>query len=167
MGRYRARTPLSPAYVTPGGMQALQDELKSLWARRTGVVSALSAAAAEGDRSENAEYIYRKKELRSLDRRIGYLQKRIPALEVVSGPPTDPRRVFFGAWVTLEDSDSRFKTIRIVGSDETDVAKGWISLESPVARSLLSRTIDDEVTVDTPDGEVWYCIAEVSYRLPG
>ena len=105
MGRYRPPAPKSSPYITPAGYQALANELESLWKRRAGVTRALTAAAAEGDRSENAEYIYRKKELREIDRRIRYLQKRLPDLKVVSEPPSDRDRVFFGATVSLEDDD--------------------------------------------------------------
>ena len=103
MGRYRPPAPPSSLYITHDGYLSLQNELNGLWKRRTAVTKALAAAAAEGDRSENAEYIYRKKELREIDRRIRYLQKRLPALKVVSEPPTDSRQIYFGAWVTLED----------------------------------------------------------------
>ncbi len=103
MGRYRPPVPHASPYITQQGYRALQDELKALWKRRSGVTKALTAAAAEGDRSENAEYIYRKKELREIDRRIRYLQKRLPDLTLVSAPPSDPERIFFGARVILED----------------------------------------------------------------
>src|SRR5210317_1888108 len=107
MSRYRPPAPKKSPYITSRGMRTLQQEQKSIWLRRREVVSALSAAAEEGDRSENAEYIYRKKELREIDRRIRYLQKRLPDLKVVSEQPSDPTRVFFGAWVTLEDETGR------------------------------------------------------------
>lgn len=103
MGRWRPPRPKSSPYITREGFTALQDELKALWQRRGDVVKALAAAAAEGDRSENAEYIYRKKELREIDRRIRYLQKRLPVLKVVSEAPANQAQVFFGAWVTLEN----------------------------------------------------------------
>ena len=118
MGRYRPPAPKSSPYITRPGYEALQAELKVLWKRRTGVTRALAAAAAEGDRSENAEYIYRKKELREIDRRVHYLQKRLPELKVVAEPPTDRKRVFFGAWVTLEDEQGQECVYRVVGADE-------------------------------------------------
>jgi transcription elongation factor GreB len=164
MGRYRPPVPRSSPYITQQGYQALQDELKSLWKRRSGVTKALTAAAAEGDRSENAEYIYRKKELREIDRRIRYLQKRLPDLTVVSEPPSDPTCVFFGAWITLEDDDGQQVTYRIVGADEISPDKGWISMDSPMARALMKKTLDDEVQVETPAGMASYTVIEVSYQ---
>jgi len=164
MGRYRPPVPRSSPYITQQGYQALQDELKALWKRRIGVTRALTAAAAEGDRSENAEYIYRKKELREIDRRIRYLQKRLPDLTVVSEPPSDPKCVFFGAWITLEDDDGQQVTYRIVGADELSPDKGWISMDSPMARALMKKTLDDEVQVETPAGMVGYTVIKVSYQ---
>src|SRR5210317_1277609 len=147
MGRYRPPSPPSSPYITRDGYQALAAELRGLWKRRAEVTRALAAAAAEGDRSENAEYIYRKKELREIDRRVRYLQKRLPALKVVSAPPSDPERVFFGARVTLEDEDGSEVNYRIVGPDEFDTARGWISMDSPMARALMKKCLDDEVMV--------------------
>src|SRR5690606_17912369 len=127
MTRWRPAPPRSSPYVTKQGFEKLQQELQALWKERREVVTALAAAAAEGDRSENAEYIYRKKQLREMDRRIRYLQKRLPELKVVAELPTERERVFFGAWVTLEDAAGHQRTWRIVGADEIDTAKGWIS----------------------------------------
>jgi transcription elongation factor GreB len=163
MGRYRPPAPKSSPYITRAGYQVLADELKTLWQRRTRVTRALAAAAAEGDRSENAEYIYRKKQLREIDRRIRYLQKRLPELKVVSEPPSDTGRVFFGAWVTLEDDQGQELVYRIVGADEFDPARGWISMDSPVARALMKKTLDDEIQVQTPSGSISYLIVAVSY----
>jgi transcription elongation factor GreB len=163
MGRYRAPAPKSSLYITRQGFLVLQDELNSLWKRRAQVTRALAAAAAEGDRSENAEYIYRKKELREIDRRVRYLQKRLPALKVVAAPPSDTSRVFFGARVTLEDETGVEVNYRIVGPDEFDSARGWISLDSPLARALMSKRLDDEVVVHTPGGNICYCITAVRY----
>ena len=163
MGRYRPPAPRSSPYITREGFEALSAELKALWKRRTGVTKALTAAAAEGDRSENAEYIYRKKELREIDRRIRYLQKRLPDLKVVAAPPSDVSVVFFGAWVTLEDEQAREAVYRIVGADEFDPARGWISMDSPMAAALLKKTIDDEVRVETPNGTNYYVITAVAY----
>jgi transcription elongation factor GreB len=157
----RARSP----YITAGGYRALEDEAQALWRRRGEVTRALAAAAAEGDRSENAEYIYRKKELREIDRRIRYLQKRLPELKVVNALPADAQRVFFGAWVTLEDATGAEVTYRIVGVDEFDPARNWISIDSPVARALLRRTLDEELRVHTPGGEVRYWVVDVRYEL--
>lgn len=163
MGRYRPPAPKSSPYITLEGRQHLQTELKELWRRRADVTRALAAAAAEGDRSENAEYIYRKKELREIDRRIQYLQKRLPKLRVVSRAPPDSARVFFGARVTLEDDAGNEVTYRIVGADEFNPDKGWISVDSPLARALLKKTIDDEVRVQTPGGVAGYVIVRVGY----
>lgn len=163
MGRYRPPVPKSSPYITREGYQSLADELKALWKRRTGVTKALTAAAAEGDRSENAEYIYRKKELREIDRRIRYLQKRLPDLKVVSQRPSDPTVIFFGAWVTVEDSEGTQCCYRIVGADEFDPAKGWISMDSPMAKALMKKTIDDEIRVDIPQGRGEYTVIEVRY----
>jgi transcription elongation factor GreB len=164
MGRYRAPAPKSSPYITPHGQRRLTDELKSLWKRRATVTKALSAAAAEGDRSENAEYIYRKKELREIDRRIRYLQKRLPELKVVTQAPTDTGKVFFGASVTLEDGSGNTVCYRIVGADEFDPAQGWISIDSPMAAALLKKSLDDEVRVTTPGGQASYTIVDISYH---
>ena len=163
MGRYRPPAPRSSPYITRTGYQTLADELKALWKRRASVTRALTAAAAEGDRSENAEYIYRKKELREIDRRIRYLQKRLPDLKVVADPPSDQDRIFFGAWVTLEDETGRECVYRIVGADEFDPSRGWISMDSPMAAALMKQTLDDEVRVATPNGTRNYVIVAISY----
>ena len=163
------RTGASPApslYITRDGYQRLHDELRGLWKRRAGVTRALTAAAAEGDRSENAEYLYRKKELREIDRRIRYLEKRLPQLKVVTEPPSDPERVFFGAWVTLENDEGEETLYRIVGPDEFDAARGWISMDSPVARALMKKTVNEAVLVSTPKGVIRYCIIDVKYAMP-
>jgi transcription elongation factor GreB len=166
MGRYRPPAPKSSPYITRPGYAALQAELKALWKRRAGVTRALTAAAAEGDRSENAEYIYRKRELREIDRRVRYLQQRLPELKVVDAPPTDRQRVFFGARVTLEDEQGQECVYRVVGADEFDPGKGWISMDSPMARALMQKTLDDEVTVETPEGRFCYVITGVRYTDP-
>lgn len=167
MGRYRPPQPKSSLYITRAGYEALQQELSDIWKRRAGVTKALSAAAAEGDRSENAEYIYRKKELREIDRRIRYLQKRLPELNVVSDPPADRERIFFGAWVTLETDEGEAVTYRIVGPDEFDPAKGWISMDSPMARALMKKTVDDEITLQLGTRESTYLVLAVRYCPPG
>jgi len=166
MGRYRPPVPGSSPYITREGYQSLADEQKALWKRRAGVTKALTAAAAEGDRSENAEYIYRKKELREIDRRIRYLQKRLPDLKVVAQKPSDPTLVFFGAWVTVEDNAGTQCCYRIVGADEFEPAKGWISMDSPMAKAMMKKTIDDEVRVETPQGRCDYTIMAVHYTPP-
>jgi len=163
MGRYRPPATKSSPYITPEGYRTLAEELQALWQRRARVTRALTAAAAEGDRSENAEYIYRKKQLREIDRRIRYLQKRLPDLKVVNTSPTDRERIFFGASVTLEDDTGRELVYRIVGADEFDPAKGWISVDAPLARALLAKTLDDEVQVDTPGGIMGFVVVAIDY----
>jgi transcription elongation factor GreB len=164
MGRYRPPAPKSSPYITKDGYLRLQEEEKALWKRRAEVTKALAAAAAEGDRSENAEYIYRKKELREIDRRIRYLQKRLPDLKVVDSTPTDTNRVFFGAWITLEDEDGKEHSYRIVGADELNPEQGWISMDSPLARAMMKKALDDEVQVSTPKGETTYYVLAISYQ---
>lgn len=166
MGRWRPPAPRKSPYITAEGFSRLQAETQGLWERRKDVTKALAAAAAEGDRSENAEYIYRKKELREIDRRIRYLQKRLPELQIVKESAADTSRIFFGAWVTLEDEDGHETILRIVGPDEFDPTKGWISMDAPMARALLKKTVDDEVTVHTPAGEKHYFIVDVHYQPP-
>lgn len=163
MGRYRPPQPKSSLYITRAGYECLQQEHNDIWKRRADVTKALSAAAAEGDRSENAEYIYRKKELREIDRRIRYLQKRLPELKVVSAPPSDQKRIFFGAWVTLENDDGEEVTYRIVGPDELDPGKGWISMDSPMARALMKKTLDDEVMLQIGERKTSFVVLGIRY----
>jgi transcription elongation factor GreB len=162
MSRWRSPSPRSSPYITASGYRRLEQELKGLWERRAEVTRALSAAAAEGDRSENAEYIYRKKELRGIDARIRYLQKRLPTLKVVDRV-SDTARVFFGARVTLEDEDGRGVSYRIVGADELDNEAGHISVDSPLARALLGKGVDEEITVETAQGRREYLVVSVAY----
>ncbi|GMQ88374.1 MAG: transcription elongation factor GreB [Gammaproteobacteria bacterium] len=164
MGRKRLPGAKKSPYITAEGYAALQADLAQQWHKRKHVTAALSAAAAEGDRSENAEYIYRKKELAGIDRRIRYLQKRMPELHVIDTRPGNVQKIFFGAWVTLEDTAAQTLRYRIVGPDEFDLDKGWISVDSPVARALLGKTINDEVRVQTPEGEHEYSVLNVDYK---
>lgn len=162
---FRAQPSRSSPYITVEGYAKLKEEYHQLFnVRRPEVVRALSAAAAEGDRSENAEYIYRKKELREIDRRVRYLQKRIPDLKVVDTTPADARKVFFGAWVELADDKGETRTYRIVGPDETDAAAGCISVDSPLARALLKHAEGDVVTAQLPGGASEIEIVSVRYR---
>jgi len=154
----------SSPYITANGMARLNDELEQIWVRRRDVVRALSAAAAEGDRSENAEYIYRKKELRGLDRRIRYLQRRMPDLKVISEQPTDVSKIFFAARVMLENDHKDEVEYRIVGPDEIDHNKGNISLDSPLAQALLGKEVDDDVTIHVQDGKKTYFIIAINYE---
>jgi transcription elongation factor GreB len=163
MSRYRPPAPPKSPYITPEGMRSLEREEKAIWLRRREVVKALSAAAAEGDRSENAEYIYRKKELRELDRRIRYLQKRLPQLKVVSAKPASSDRVFFGASVSLEDQNEVVSNYRIVGSDEFDHADHYISIDSPLAKALLKCELGEEITVQVPGGSSCYLVTDIEY----
>ena len=165
VSRYRPPQPKSSLYITREGYDRLKEEYHALYnVRRPEVVRALSAAAAEGDRSENAEYIYRKKELREIDRRVRYLQQRLPDLTVVDTKPTDRTRVFFGAWVEIADDKGDLKTYRIVGPDETDASQGCISVDSPLARALLKRAEGDVVTAQLPGGDSEIEIVKVSYK---
>ncbi len=165
MARWKPPRPKSSPYITQQGYQRLETELNELWQKRKEVTAALSAAAAEGDRSENAEYIYRKKELRGIDRRIHYLQKRLPSLTVVKDLPANQDQVFFGAWVTLEKEDGEEVCYRIVGADEIDAKKGFISLDSPLAQALLKKTFEDKVHLHHGDNPaVCYSIVDIEYR---
>ncbi|KRG44657.1 transcription elongation factor GreB [Stenotrophomonas panacihumi] len=165
MTRWRPPAEKSTALITAAGHARLKAELDELWrVRRPEVVKALAAAAAEGDRSENAEYTYRKKQLGEIDRRVRYLSKRLEALRVVDTRPSDPQAVFFGARVELERvSDGELLRYRIVGPDETDAAQGWISIDSPMARALLKKRVDDEFEVMLPGGMTRFVIVEVDY----
>jgi transcription elongation factor GreB len=163
VSRYRPPAAPKSPYITPEGKRTLLTEQKALWLRRREVVAALSAAAAEGDRSENAEYIYRKKELREIDGRIRYLQKRLPDLNVVAQKPASSEQVYFGATVTLEDEAEVSVTYRIVGPDEFDQAEHYISVDSPLAKSLLKREQGDLVEVEVPQGRLVYTIVNIAY----
>jgi len=163
MGRWRPPVKQGSPYITAAGYAALEAEITAIWKRRRDVVKHLAAAAAEGDRSENAEYIYRKKELAEIDRRIRYLQRRMPKLNIVEDRPSDPSRVFFGASVELEDENGALVIYRIVGSDEIDAANGWISIDSPMAKALMKRGVDDEIRLSTADGERTYFVVAVAY----
>ncbi len=165
----RDRTPRPPSsgYITPQGARKLREELEHLWhVERPRVTQEVSDAAAQGDRSENAEYIYGKRRLREIDRRVRFLGKRLEVLVVVSEPPDarDRGRVFFGAWVRVEDEDGVEAEWRIVGPDETDVKASKISIDSPVAKALMGKRIGDEVTVRRPAGDMVYAIIGVRYE---
>ena len=154
MGRWKPPTRPGSQYITPAGAQRLRDELDQLWrVERPQVTQAVAEAAAQGDRSENAEYIYGKRRLREIDRRVRFLRKRLDGMIVVDHAPSDRNRVFFGAWVELEDARGGTRRHRIVGPDEFDLAPGYISMDSPLGRALLGRRLDDEVRVELPGGE--------------
>jgi transcription elongation factor GreB len=165
MGRWRPPAPASTALITRAGHACLKAELDDLWrVQRPEVVRALAAAAAEGDRSENAEYTYRKKQLGDIDRRVRYLSKRLQALRVVEAPPSDRNAVFFGAKVTLKRLSDRVELVyRIVGPDETDALLGHISIDSPLARALLKKRVNDEIDVALPDGTERLRVLQLQY----
>ena len=162
MSRWRPPAPKSSPYITPEGFAALQQEVKDLWAKRRIVNDALAAAAAEGDRSENAEYIYRKKEQAGIDRRIRYLQKRIPDLKVID-KVGNIEKIFFGAKVQLEKDNGDEIKYRIVGPDETNTQQGDISIDSPLAKALLKKAIDDEVTIIIDGEHTNYLVVDITY----
>jgi transcription elongation factor GreB len=167
MSRMRARPDESgrPGPITKGGYRQLEAEAERLWTvERPALVKSVAAAAAEGDRSENAEYIYGKRKLAEIDRRLTYLGKRLQVLTIVDGPPAADGRVYFGAWVTLEDEDGQHARYQIVGSDETDPEQQRISIDSPLAQALLRKREGDEVEVRRPKGEATFVIIEVRYR---
>lgn len=152
-------------YITREGWDNLKQELKFLWREeRQKVTQAVSEAAALGDLSEHAEYIYGKKRLREIDRRIRFLSKRLEVLKIVDPDPRQEGRVYFGAWVKLQDKNGGINVFRLVGPDDFNPAKKWISINSPVARELLGKQIDDEVTVNTPNGIITYWILEINYQ---
>ena len=152
-------------YITRQGWNALDQELKFLWKEeRPRVTQAVSDAAALGDRSENAEYIYGKRRLREIDRRVRFLTKRLEVLQIVDYHPKQEQKVFFGAWVELEEENGEIKQYRLVGSDEFDPVKNWISIDSPVARALIGKEVDDEVKVETPSGRVTPYINQIWYE---
>ena len=165
MGRWKPPTRPGSQYITPAGAQRLRDELDHLWrVERPQVTQAVAEAAAQGDRSENAEYIYGKRRLREIDRRVRFLRKRLDGMIVVDHAPSDRNRVFFGAWVELEDARGGTRRHRIVGPDEFDLAPGYISMDSPLGRALLGRRLDDEVRVELPGGEQALVITTIEYE---
>ena len=169
MGRYRPPQPVGSKYITAEGHTRLKEEHDYLWKKkRPEVTRILSAAAAEGDRSENAEYIYRKKELREIDARVRFLRKRLDNMVVVDRVPTDTDKIYFGAWVTIEGDDGTENTYRIVGPDEFDPKLGYISMDSPMGKALLGKQLDADIsiTVETREGPVKksYIINEITYK---
>lgn len=153
-------------YITRAGWDRLDKELKFLWKdERPKITRSVSEAAAQGDRSENAEYIYGKRRLREIDRRVRFLMKRTEDLTIVYPGPQQEGRVFFGAWVTLINEDDIEVVYRLVGPDEWDVKRGEISIDSPMARALLGKAVDDEIVVHAPEGERVFDIVNISYKL--
>jgi len=165
MTRYRKAELAGSRYATAEGARRLREELDYLWrVQRPQVTRAVAEAAAQGDRSENAEYIYGKKQLREIDRRVRYLRKRLEGMVVVSGPPDDRSRIYFGAWVRLEDEQGVEIEFRIVGPDEIDAARRHVSMDSPLARVLMGRRRDDEVTAEVPGGRRTFVVTEIRYE---
>jgi transcription elongation factor GreB len=165
VSRYRPTEKPGSQFITAAGAARLKQELDELWkVERPRVTQAVSEAAAQGDRSENAEYTYGKKRLREIDRRVRFLRKRLDGMTVVDKPPSDPKRVFFGAWVTLEDIEGRQFTHRIVGPDEFDMGDGYISMDAPLARALMRKGLDDEVKLELPGGVRELTIIDIRYE---
>ncbi|HEX7115548.1 MAG TPA: transcription elongation factor GreB [Steroidobacter sp.] len=165
MSRYRPPAPRASKFITPQGARRMREELDHLWrVVRPQVTQAVQEAAAQGDRSENAEYTYGKRQLREIDRRVRFLRQRLDGMVIVDKPPSDRSRVFFGAWVKLEDESGQEVEYRIVGPDEFDAAPGYISMDSPLGRALLRKTLDDEVRVEVPGGVKTYVIVGVRYE---
>ena len=165
MGRYRPPAVPGSKYITSAGKEKLQKEHDYLWQKkRPHLTRAVQEAAAQGDRSENAEYIYGKKQLREIDYRVRYLRKRLDNITVVDSIPEDRERVFFGAWVSLQDEAGAISEYRIVGPDEFDDADEYISMDAPLAKALFKRGLDDEIVVCLPDGEKRYRVKAIRYR---
>lgn len=168
MGRYREPQRPGSKYITPEGARRLNKELDELWRiERPRVTQAVSEAAAQGDRSENAEYTYGKRRLREIDRRVRFLRKRLEGMVIVDRAPSDPRRVFFGAWVSLEAEDGTLARYRIVGPDEFDAAPGYISMDSPLGRALMKKGLDEDVSVEVPGGVRTFTLVEIEYEKSG
>jgi transcription elongation factor GreB len=164
LSRYRPPPPQSSKYITPAGERRLRAELDELWrVERPRVTAAVAAAAAQGDRSENAEYIYGKRRLREIDARVRHLRKRLEGMVVVGAPPSNPRRVFFGARVTLETLSGATLNYRIVGPDEFDHEPGGISMDAPLAKALLGKALDADVSVALAGGEQNFTIVGIEY----
>jgi transcription elongation factor GreB len=164
MSRFRPPQVPGSKYITAEGARRLREELDELWrVERPKVTQAVSEAAAQGDRSENADYIYGKRRLREIDSRVRFLRKRLDGMVTVDQPPSDPRRVFFGAWVSLESEDGEESRYRIVGPDEFDLAPDYISMDSPLGRALLRKALDEEVTVELPGGARKFIIVAIDY----
>jgi transcription elongation factor GreB len=164
MIRYRPPQKPSSKYISPEGEQALEEELNYLWKEeRPKITQSVSEAAAQGDRSENAEYIYGKKRLREIDRRVRYLSKRLEDAIVVSSAPDNTNKIYFGAKVTLEDEQGETYTYRLLGADEIDPKKGHISIDAPLGRALLGKELDSEVEVNSPQGMKQYYVQAIEY----
>jgi transcription elongation factor GreB len=155
--------PAGPSYITPGGRRRIEGEIERLGEERVKVVKTTADAAAEGDRSENAEYIYGKRRMRQIDSRMRYLRKILERSAVIDPAIDRGDRVYFGATVTLEDDDGQRVSYAIVGEHETDAEAGRISFRSPIGAALLKKEVDDVVRITTPRGTRQYTVVEVSY----
>lgn len=165
MGRWRPPSAKGSAYITAAGFKRMKDEVTQLWKiERPQVTQVVHEAAKNGDRSENGDYIYGKRRLREIDSRVRFLSKRMEVLTVVDRLPDDHSKVFFGAWVTLEDEDGNEKTYQIVGPDEFDVALQKLSMDSPLAKALLGKRLDDEIVLKKPEGEELFYISAIEYK---
>jgi transcription elongation factor GreB len=164
MGRWRPPGITGSKYITPEGAAKLTDEFQHLWkVERPLVTSRVAEAAAQGDRSENAEYIYGKKRLREIDSRIRFLSKRLDGIIVVDSIPDEQDKVYFGAYVTLEDEEGEEVEYRIVGPDEFNVAEGKLSMDSPLGKAMLGKEVDDEINISTPKGVKVFYISKIRY----
>lgn len=169
MTRRRTRPDASgkPSYITAEGYRRFEEEANRLWSiDRPKMAKAVQVAAAEGDRSENAEYQYSKQRLAAIDRRLRFIGQRLKVLTIVDEEPPEDGRVYFGSWVTIEDEDGAMQTYRVVGPDEIDAERRWISMDSPMGRSLVSREVGDEITVKRPKGVATYEIVAVRNTAP-
>ncbi len=166
MSRWRPPSKKSSPYITPEGLEALRAEVRQLWkVERPQVTEAVHQAALNGDRSENGDYIYGKKRLREIDRRVRYLSKRIEEVSAVHYSPQQEGKIYFGAWVTLENDSGEQAKYRIVGADEIAPELGYISVDSPMAKALIGKSIDDEINVNTPEGQRQWFVEEISYKV--
>jgi transcription elongation factor GreB len=164
MGRFRLPAKPGSQYITPAGAARLREELDALWRReRPLVTAAVAAAAAQGDRSENAEYTYGKRRLREIDRRVRFLRARLQGMTVVSQTPSDRGRVFFGAQVTLENGSGERLRYRIVGPDEFDMSPEYLSMDSPLGKALLGKRLADRFELRLESGVQGYTIVAIDY----
>jgi len=165
MGRWRPPRQRGSAYITPAGAKRMQEELRQLWKEERPVVTnTVHEAAKNGDRSENGDYIYGKKRLREIDSRVRFLSKRLEELTIVDRIPDEQDKIFFGAYVTVEDEAGVESTYQIVGPDEFDVSQHKLSMDSPLAQRLLGKRLEDEISLQTPEGDQEYYISAVEYR---
>ena len=165
MGRYRPPRPKSSPYITGEGAAKMRAELRQLWkVERPQVTQVVHEAAKNGDRSENGDYIYGKRRLREIDSRVRYLTKRLEDATIVEDKPRDPSKIFFAAWVTVEDEETgEQQTYRLVGADEIYPKLNWISIDSPMARALIGKSIDDDAHVKTPAGDRCFIVTGIKY----